>query len=82
MAAGGAGSTNRERSWNADHIRSGGWRCWLSLFSAGLGDEMNKERSYFDRPYPFDPELQSDTDIEAIIRASREKPPTSERKPK
>jgi hypothetical protein len=45
---------------------------------------MNKERSYFDRSQgatTFDPELQSDADIEAIIRASREHP-KPEGKPK
>jgi len=47
---------------------------------------MNNERSYFDRAdsaTTFDPELQSDADIEAIIRADRERQsPEPERKPK
>ena len=40
------------------------------------GDEMNDERSYFERSQgatTFDPELQFEADLEAIIRASREK---------
>ena len=40
---------------------------------------MNEERSYFERSQsgewpPFDPELQFEKDLEAIIRASREQP--------
>ena len=37
---------------------------------------MNDERSYFERSQgatTFDPELQFEADLEAIIRASREK---------